>query len=542
MIVTEQQFGIIFDFFGTKEDIPSIKLKQAYMPESKNVFLHRGRISAMPGAADSFLDGNDAKVQTTDGNPVIRYHRHVSTAGVEYIFVYTKAHVYQWNTSTKAFDLFFTCASDCTLWDTASIDGKIVSTNNVDKVQVWDETTPGTIFADLGLVGNGLDLDGGSTYLTKAAYVTSFENYLILGDTTEGGTHYGNRIRWSTSGDITDYNTGGAGDTGSKDFDTGYGTLKGFGHYNYQGADILVVFKEKAHYPMWLVETSPVFNIGDAEGYVGLLATHSVINDAEGRLYFIGSDYSVRMFRGPVISRNIDVAVKNISVTYQANIESAFIARYNQLWWSIPGSAGSTGNDKVVALNLAEGDYPWLCPWHVYEFSIRAFGVWSEQSSYTIDGLDSISSTIDGLDAVLDSIDSVEALSGYPIDLGSDHSGYTYNLHASETDMGNAITWNFVLSSDLTEKVSLREYKRAYQINCYFGGKGADESITMYAKEDTGENYETLGLISINSTSDFIDGELPVDLRAKHFLFKGEGSGLFDFLGLFVLFEFDGMY
>ncbi|GAG03437.1 unnamed protein product [marine sediment metagenome] len=156
-IGVDEQFGIISDLLGTREDVPTIKIKDSFMPDSQNVYLSDGKIKAMPGAAATFFDSNSAAVVTPDGNPIIRYHRHVSGAGIEYAFAYTKANVYRWSETGQAYSLYFTCASDCTLWDTGSIAGKIVSTNGVDLVQVWDETTPGTVFADLGSA-SGLDL------------------------------------------------------------------------------------------------------------------------------------------------------------------------------------------------------------------------------------------------------------------------------------------------------------------------------------------------------------------------------------------------
>lgn len=539
-IGVDEQFGIIATI-GTREDIPTIKIKDAFMPESENVYLDDGLIRAMPGAAATFLDSNSAKTQTPDANPIIHYHRHVSASGIEYIFAYTKAHVYAWSESAQAYTLFFTCSGDCTLWSTASTSSKIISTNNVDLVQVWDETTPGTLFDDLD-GASGLDLSSGTAYLTKAAYVTVYEGYAIFMDTTENGVHYGTRMRWSTLGDITDYDEDGAGDTGAKDFEPQYGSLKGFGHFNFQGADLLVVFKERTHYPVYLVESADIWRIGDAEGEVGLLATHSVVNDAEGRLYFMASDNTVRMYRGPVLSKPIDKTMKGISVTYQSQIEGAFIARLGQIWWSIPSSADSTGNDKVVALNLKEGGV-----WHHYTFALRTMNIWSSQSSLVIgsflgDGLDTISTTIDGLDASLATIDTVESLAGFPLDLGSDHSGYTYSLHVSEQDMGADIDRYFVLATDLTPSFSLREFKLCHRIDTFLESRSVADTLVISVKRDNEPNWQNLGSLSMQGDNKIIDVEITPDVRAKHFLFKGGSQKLFGFIGMFFDFVFDGKY
>ena len=533
-VLTEQRFGILSDIMGVGEHKPTVKLPTTLMPESSGVFLRYGAIKAMPGATNALVDSDGALVQTTDGYPVIHFHRHISGEGVEYLFVYTKAHVYKWDETNKQYDEFFECGSDCTQWNTVSFDNKIISTNNVDKVQVWDESTPATVFAALD-GSDGLDLDGGTTYLTAAAYVTGYENYLIFGDTTEGGTHYPNRIRWSTGGDITDYDATGSGDTGAKDFSAGYGVLKGFGLYTYQGADILVVFKEQTYFPMWLVEDASIWFIGNAQGHVGLLATHSIVNDSEGRLYWIGSDYAVHRFRGAALSGLMDKTLKGISVTYQSTIEAAYIGLYNQIWWSIPSSASSTGNDKIVALNLPDGS------WHSYPFAYRAFGNWSQQSSHTIDGLDALASTIDGLDPVHPTIDYVEGMEGYPLDIVSDHSGYVYKAHAGEEDKGASVTRYFVLGTMLSTSLSLHLFKRVMKLKHILLGHSSG-TLNFYAKSDNAADWESLGSISQISTQEVVDVDQVVDLRAKHVLIKGESTDLFDYLGLFFDFTFDGEY
>ena len=365
-ILTEQQFALVSDVYGVAENVPKLKLSSAFSPDSSGIFLQYGLVRTMPGGNPTFLDGDEAKVQTPDGNPIIHFHTHTSAAGTEYVFVYTKAHVYLWDDVDGEYDTMHTCASDCTIWSTASFNGHLISTNNVDKVQDWDETTPATVFAPLDSA-SGIDYGGGN-YITKAKYVAVCENYLWLFGTTEGGTSYPRRGRWSSYGDYTDFDETGSGDTGSKDFHEGSDVIKGAGKYTYGGADMLVVFKEKSTYLVWLVEIDDVWNITRAEGEVGLLATHGLVNDKDGHLYYIASDYTIRKLHHGAISQAIDKTVKNISATYQDYIEATYIDQYNQLWFSIPSQAGSTGNDKTIAYNLEYGI------WHPYPFSMRAFG------------------------------------------------------------------------------------------------------------------------------------------------------------------------
>ena len=533
---TSQRFGVISDFIGDREDVPTLKIPNVYHPESSGTFLQYGMLRTMPGCnAGSFIDNSDDKVQTPDGNPVIHHHRHVSGAAVEYVFQYTKAHVYLWNQSTRTYTTMFTCGSDCTLWDTVSLSGKTVSTNGVDFVQVWDETTPATVFAAHDTV-TGIDIDGAGGRLTRARYLGAYEGNLVLGGLTEDGTLYPRRMRISTNGDITDFDVNGSGDTFRGDFEEGSDVIKGFGNYTFAGARIFVVFKEESVYKLWLVESLSRYESKRAEGNVGLLASHSVVNDQDGNLYYLADDLTVRKFGFGVVSQAKAVTLRGMNVTTVVDVEAVFMRPYNHIWWSIPGNAGSSTLDTVIALNL---DYN---VWHQFDFAIRSFGRWSQQETTTIDGLDTLSTTIDGLDAHLPSIDFIEGTVGFKLDLASDYSGYTYVAHSSESDKGVAINRSFVISVDLTEKRSLNLFKRSSRSKAYFAGRSTTGTLTLSVKRDNEPNYTTLGSLSLESNNAFTDVDLPYDIRAKHFLFKVDGTILFDFIGMFWTFEFDGEF
>ena len=531
--VTEQRFGVLSDFLGDREDVPNIKLPAAYMPSSIGMFLQRGLLRTMPGAnGGAFVDADGEKVQTPDGNIIIHFHKHISSIGLEHTFAFTKAHIYKWNQAAYQYETFWTCSSDCDLWDTVSIDRKIIATNGKDFVLYWDETTPATEFEPLGSA-DGLDI-GGAVYITTAKYCASCEGYLILGATTEDGVHYASRERWSTLGDIDDFDETGDGNTGVKDFIQGSDSIKGFGNYTYGDTEFLIVFKGESIYTQFLVESLDVWSIIRLAGTLGLLATHAAINDSEGNLYYIASDYTCRKYPKEIISMPKEVTLRGMNVTYQDYIEATYIDCYNQIWWSIPSSLSSTGNDKIIALNLNYG------VWHDYPFVIRAFGDWSRQEGYTIDGLDELSDTIDGLDASLPSIDYVSAIAGFPLDICSDYSGYTYVLHASEEEKGTPISREFVISISLTESHSLDIFKRIFKAMLIFAGRSTEGDIDLFVKRDNEASWQSLGEIELASTRRIADAKLKVNKRAKHFLFKGVSTVLFDVIGMYFDYEFDG--
>jgi hypothetical protein len=523
-----EQFGIFEDISGVREDIPCIKLSHAYSPESENVFLRYGKVRRMPGRLPDFLDSNGDKVPTPDGNPIIHYHRHFDSLNTEYVFAFTKAHIYRWLTDTLAFTSLFTCSSDCEMWESASFNGKVIATNWVDYIIYWDETTPGTDFAALDTT-SGLDTDGGTTYVTKAKYLKVFDDRVIIGFTQEGGETYPYRIRWCSLRDESDWQSnGGSGDANYKDFLEGPDLLRGFGHYTAYNLNLLIVFKSLSYYPGWSVETEEIFSF-PTRIKIGLMATHSVINDTDGKCYFMANDYTIREVREGVISQGIDKTLRKISPTYQHLIESTFIDEYNMLCWSVPGSAASTGLDKLIRYNLDKKIF------EIDTFAVRAFGQYSRQTSYSID-------TYPGtIDEATEIFDSVANITGFPIDLASDESGYTYDLHSSQLDCGSSYTSKLVLTTDLTRGQALKFFKRLWSIQLWLDRKESG-SVTISIKKDTAANWLSLGTVDMSDSAlpDVAIKDLPCDGRARHFLIKIESTVDFAFLGMIFDFNFDG--
>jgi len=535
VVATERQFGIFDDIQGVREDVPNIKLNKAYSPESVNVMLKYGCAQRMQGRLRDLLDSSNDSVQTPDANAIIRYHRHFSADGTEYEFCATKAHIYLWSQSAGSFITMFTCASDCVLWSIVSFKGNVIVTNWVDMIQYWSEDTPGTAFAPLG-GEDGLDTDGGTTYVTKAKYLTTYDNKVIIGFTMESGTTYPRRVRACSLNDETDWqSTGGAGDAYAKDFSEGEGLIKGFGHYLYE-TNLLVVFKDTikgSHYFMWTVEGDDVFNSDRITNTGGLLATHSVVNDTEGNLYYIGADYAVRKLGTGVISGAITPSMVKINHTYQDYIDSVYFAgEYNQLAWTIPGDSSSTGNDKVIRFNLDRGI------WEIDDFTVCAWGNYSRQTSWTIDTIPY--TTIDGIGWA--TIDTTEAIAGFQLDICSDYSGYTYDYHTSELDNQAVFSASLVLSTDLSNKGSLGTFKRCWAMRFFFKSKPSG-TVDIYFKEDESASWDYLGVVDLTGTAGIVIEDMgDIDLRFRTGLLKLSAVNAFEFLGVIFSYDYDGEF
>jgi len=137
--MNKQKFGIFSPILGEKKDFPTILLGNTVNAENSNIVTRYGEVWRRKMREPDLLDSEGVKTQTPDGFPILHYHTFVKrSTATQYLLAFTKAHIYHWNPSTKAFDLKFTCASNCLEWDTEDYNDMVIATNWVDKVLYWD--------------------------------------------------------------------------------------------------------------------------------------------------------------------------------------------------------------------------------------------------------------------------------------------------------------------------------------------------------------------------------------------------------------------
>ncbi len=534
---------------GMRQDMTTVKLAKAFSPESENVYLTKGKARRMKGRLKEFIDDNGDLVPTSDGNPIIHYHNHSDVRNnIEYVFVYTKKNVYRWIPATKSFSLFYTSPTDVSLWDTVSWDDRVISTSNKDLVQTWSDGgasgSADAAFSDLDSA-SGLDLDGGVTFLTRAKYATVYENFLFLGHTTEGGSVFPDRRRHSSQGVPDDFDETGSGNTGGKDF-IGRGEIKGFGIYTANASNLLITFMKDgvkgSVQSSWLTSDDLVFENSEINNTIGLLATHSVVNDKFGNIYYYATDYTIRKLFDPnTLSDALEDLVSGINLTLQEDIEAAFIDEFNWIAWSLPESDSSTGNDRVIYYDINQSLKNGIDIWYRASWVVRAFGTWTRQETLTIDGLDTISDTIDGIP--LETIDSTEIRTGFPFELASDYSGNTFSLHQSSQDAGVDFIGTLVLVTDLSDKGTPTHFKRITDgITHIFNAESSSGfTATFTYKEDGDANWMGSDSADFEAAGEFVQPFIPYDLRSKLFKFRIQSTNRFDWNGLVVEdFIFDG--
>lgn len=586
------RFGIASPILGLKTDVPGIALMEAWTPDNNNVRVQDGEIQRvkMPvvelaeegsgtatGAAIAtprysyavtalaantftiagdhhadFVDGDAISVvgstdnddaYTVDGNsvfdvdhtditvvesvdtsdadghvwkgatPVLHYHHLVAhSEDIEYVFAFTAYHIFRWVAATLTLECVHTCASACAHWSSVSFNECVIATNNVDAPQRWQAATPAADFATL---------TGSPTYVDKAKFVTAFENMVMFGYITEGVTACPARTRWCDIGNETAWAGGNAGyaDVGGADSISG-----GFG----RKGDFNIVFKDAHIHQMWLVSGTDIFNISELPGSIGSKAPDSVVNDADGRLYFYATDGNFRELDAGEVSAPIDKMIRNIAPANVGIIRSTFLPEYNEIWWAVPYLDDLAQNNRILKWKAGV--------WNKSEMSVSAFGAYLRQSGVVWDTL-----PYDTWEEwAWDTWDSAEGEKGARVDLVGDYNGVTWAAHASQLAGGSAYEGSFVLETDLTAKEELTSYKRISHVETYWRPGASAQTATIQVKRDGEPNWQDLDEIEISGTSEWVVVKSATDFRAKSFQFRVACSAPFAFLGMLLDFSLSG--
>ena len=468
--------------------------------------------------------------------PVIKYHRHVvKGTGTEHLILGTKYHILLWLQSAKSMTVKWTNLGPANVfrWEIKDHLRNVVATNNSDFVLWWNiDSSSSNDFVALDNA-DGIDYEGTANKLTKCKHITSYETYLILGYTTENATVFPQRERWAgraTGGSTIDFDENGASDAGSRDFTDSPGFLMGFALH---GND-LVISKEDSMHRSWLVTADTVFEWKEYTLKVGNLSADSLINDKAGRLYWMGSDLTIREINTPFpISTAVDITVKGLNTGQAEFIQATFIDEFDEIWWAIPSGSSST-NDTVIAFHPDSGRS------FIHTFPIRAFGDFTQQEALTYDTIGFSTYAEWGASWLM--YDTQKNIAGFPLDLASDYLGNTFDLHRADKDDGSDFTGKLKLSTTLSVPKGLNVFKRVNNGAEIIMNRKSSGSISLYVKRDTEQSRQLLGTASLTDSDspEVVFPHIPFDIRARAFEFEIETTDQLEFLGIqFLEFELD---
>ena len=467
--------------------------------------------------------------------PIIRYHRHVKEdTAAEHLLIGTAYHIFLFNYTTRSLTVKHTCSSACTRWEMVTHMRNVYATNNVDKVLWWDvDTSVGKSMAVLDDLTNGLKIDdGNSKYIVKAKHIFTFKGYLFVGAVTDSDSNvYPYRVISSsgeTGGADIDFNyNDGTGDAQKKDFLSTPAGVMGFARW---GNNIIVGTgpdcKDGRIYRGWLTtEDTPWY--WQEEGLkVGTLSGDSFVNSKDGRLFFLATDMTVRELNSPVaVSALIDKTIRRINVSAAEYSQATFIDRYNSIALALPTGSSET-NDKLLVIDVDKSS-----SWFIQDIAVRAFGDYTQQAIYTWDTLPE--RTYNDWGAAWLIYDTEVNAIGFPLELASDYSGYTYDLFRADNDDGSSFTGTMVFGTTYGGQ-NINNYKRVNMgIDLYFN-REAEGEVTIEVNEDSAESFETVGTASLvdSDLPDVVCVHVPTDYRAKYFQWKLSSEDYFEFLGM----------
>ena len=304
-------------------------------------------------------------------------------SGTEHLLVVTTKWVYLYNPTTGAYTKKNTTAF------TGNIDNQFCSattltaggadifilTNGKDPIQKWDGSS------------NPFSALGGLTNIT-AEFVIPFMSRLILGNTTEGGTHCPRRIRWSIAGDPETYTGTGSGFVELVNTVDWISSLIGI-------KSKLFIIKERSIWELVYVGNTTenmYFTLACRLDGIGTYSSGSVVSLGE-EIVFFGTDnvYLYDTLNLTPIGANIypmlyETEKKVVTTTVLNRCPASFIEELNEYWIVVPTSGGYCD----LFLKYSFETQSWVLRDKTVStlgyYSVAATGIWAEATGTWAEG------------------------------------------------------------------------------------------------------------------------------------------------------------
>ncbi len=395
---------------------------------------------------------------------------------------------------------------DTDFWESITYNNKCISTNGVDVLQVWNASGQFTVLA-------------GSPPIGKHLFV--YENYVTLANLVVAAAPQPNSYAWCNLGIETDWI---GGDAGSSELDDKFPISASKLWQGYW-----IMFTERSINKIHFIGGDLVFSVRRITVAAGAWAPQSVKVTDVG-IFFYSFDHTFRVFTGsswPKISGAIDKFMRTIHPEHEKNIYAGFSEEYNSVLFSLPNTSSTGNNNKVATYDLKAAGA--LDRWSFLDVAVAAFGDYEVEDDSTWDTLEFDTWNNWGWDKWDTRSGFVQA----PHLVGSDYSGYTFQMFGDELDDGAAYTGEFVISTDLSRnKQTLARFKRVTRMIAIFRNEGSG-TITVSAKRDYGPSFEEISnTLSLNGSEEFLFIDINTDLSFKNLLLKFSGTNKFRFIGI----------
>lgn len=349
------------------------------------------------------------------GFPIMGIVEYVNTSGtVQTIFFDTKRAA-AWNSTNKNTDDLvetdtWTGINNQFFW-AESWAGRLFVTNGADRLKMYDGTTVSNLTVDID--------DDAANELDTCLIVMAIKNRLVIFKTTEDGTLYPQRARWSAAGSYSDWTNDGYVDAPTNDRIVSAARL---------GDDVIVWFEQSiwalrytgdADLPFVWESINPQWGTKSSFSLVAVNRVQMSLAPTRA-ISFDGTDVALLNQEDvPELTLNIDQS--GLGYVYGGRMDL-----FNEVWWFYP-EIDSSYSDSTLVYGM-EG-----ASWFKFDFGFSCMGVFSEEDDPTWDDLDL---TWDEYERTWD---ERAAQGGYPLVLAGDQSGYIYKLEDGGQDNGSAI-------------------------------------------------------------------------------------------------------
>lgn len=295
---------------------------------------------------------------------------------------------------------------------------------------------------------------------TGAKTCESFNNYLLLGHTSEDAVIYGSRLRWSDLNSITSWPANNYIDIEPDDGDS----ITAIKRYQ----NTLYVFKKRSIHEVIITGNSgaDAFIVRPVARGIGAYAKNSVVPIETRGIVFLGAD-GIYLFDGSnfeFISDPIQTKINNLNRSRYPYAVGALYPAKHQLWLAV--SAGSeTSNDTIL----------------VWDYIQEAWSVY--------DGI-----TANALTTVEDSNGNILLFSG-------DNTGNLYKQDTGTSDEPAGVTTaisSFYTTPDLT--IGMPETDKSFKYLYVFTSITNTTNITVDVSYNYAAGFQDSHLLSVGQT------------------------------------------
>lgn len=271
------------------------------------------------------------------------------------------------------------------MWEFTQFGSEILATNYTNVIQTYTMGTS-SAFANLG----------GTP--PKARHIATIRDFVVTANTVDADGVIPERVRWAGLGTSTSW-------TVSSTTQADYQDLIGQGGWCQKvvGGEYGVVFQERAIWRMTYVGSPAIFQFDQVEFGRGTPAPGSVVK-VGNFIAYLGID-GFYIFDGqqsiPIGTNRVDrTFYDEVDSNYFYNISSAVDPKKQIIYWAVPVTGNNNGRpNKIWMYNYApNAEKRWAFAETETEFIYLSSG-----ESYTLEGLDAISTNLDLLPFSLDS-------------------------------------------------------------------------------------------------------------------------------------------